>query len=1242
MRGFGSCVFFSPTAAALRFTIFSSSPPFSLSQPMRLVLLLLAISLAWASGAAGLTRLDETLYACHNDHSRAHPPTSMPLPLLAALAPRASECNETMSLEEQCRTLLSGQPDDLVFHARQWYLAGEPGDSSSEEEEEEEDRDAVWSRCHLEPPPPSTQDHQVPRLVCDQQAATGFHVVIGTGPAGSVVTHELARTLPASAVLLVLEAGPAPRALHDATIDTRSHSDYMEAGNRRLTRDNSIFVRNARVLGGGSTVNLDLAFAPTLPQLQARIQKWQRAGWIDPSLTPECIQHASEWVEAQLGTCAINLTHSLNRNNALLWHGAAHASSQVDASSYRLNAQPPPSSGLQEQQQWTKRSAVHAFLVPALRNTSGEFSVAPLVLARARVIELVRKRRAIETIFIELGLPAGQHGPVQHIAIDRPVVVILSAGALGSAQVLLQSHARSNHLYNPHVGRGVVLHPSLPLLAKFPFAIDAHQGLSTSVYATPRNGSDTSFLLESMSADVAYVQRLFPLDASQAADLTHNLRHYGGFGVMVIDTSNATYNRLEWDPIAEAAHLYYRLTAHDASAMRRAVAIAMRILFQQGATQVLLPTVELAPLTRADQIDVAMARWKLAPFQTSLTSAHMQATNKAGLVIDRQFRFLVYDTANKPPRPIRNLFIVDGSVFPESIGANPMQSIYVMAKLFATHVTLPTQQSELLRMIVRSDLAPHAIEHGNGSGVQDFLDHVLRQVEAKPLAAVLGRALYADDPYAAAQAEFQQRLRPWHFPLVQVRAMQRQNNLLGDQITALWNRLSRTRRIDPRLAPAEAACLEIGFPGRHITAHLLPPYATHWARGQRWVMWETASDTTKGEWTFGERIQAWSWHLGDAGKNFDRQVAWNNYAPVPEDVIATRSLDVIVILIGLHHVPVARLEPFAHSLFRMLREGGRLIIREHDASTPERLFQAHAAHTLFNLVASGVSSVEDRNEFRNFQSLEAWIALLAGAGFCYDAVPALQYKDPTINTLCSFEKPFDPSSPPLLPQPQAPSKEDVRAFTVAEWYSVQLAQYYASFIHHTPWYLFPYMTTARTMWSLAWAALDASTSRDPSYMLMNAWICATTTLQHTAMAALALPFRLVYSAETEAAAAALDTVAVQVRASPAVLAMCAPTHNGGLVQLPRYTAFFAPFRALCACLGKEDGTFAVESIRGFDTVLVQFVAPTATLAMPDPIHAWVSPFDPTAHHSITRVAVHHLPALLHLSAPARLIKIYES
>jgi choline dehydrogenase-like flavoprotein len=61
-----------------------------------------------------------------------------------------------------------------------------------------------------------------------------------------------------------------------------------------------------------------------------------------------------------------------------------------------------------------------------------------------------------------------------------------------------------------------------------------------------------------------------------------------------------------------------------------------------------------------------------------VTSAHMQGTDKMGAspqnsVVGQDFH--VWGT--------EDLYVVDGSIFPTSVGANPMQSIYTIAKIFA-------------------------------------------------------------------------------------------------------------------------------------------------------------------------------------------------------------------------------------------------------------------------------------------------------------------------------------------------------------------------------------------------------------------------------------------------------------------------------------------------------------------------------------------------------------------------------
>ena len=160
-----------------------------------------------------------------------------------------------------------------------------------------------------------------------------------------------------------------------------------------------------------------------------------------------------------------------------------------------------------------------------------------------------------------------------------------------------------------------------------------------------------------------------------------------GFGVMLIDTPSPE-NRVRLDAQQEP-EVVYSLSSADKARFRQGVAEAVRVMFRAGAKQVLLPTnenllggssTELAPmlLTNIHQADQVEKNLQFIPNRSIVTSAHMQATNKMGSspansVVGTDFR--VWGT--------EGLYAVDGSVFPTSIGANPMQSIYTFAKLFA-------------------------------------------------------------------------------------------------------------------------------------------------------------------------------------------------------------------------------------------------------------------------------------------------------------------------------------------------------------------------------------------------------------------------------------------------------------------------------------------------------------------------------------------------------------------------------
>ena len=138
-------------------------------------------------------------------------------------------------------------------------------------------------------------------------------------------------------------------------------------------------------------------------------------------------------------------------------------------------------------------------------------------------------------------------------------------------------------------------------------------------------------------------------------------------------------------------------------------------------------------------------------------------------------------------------------------------------------------------------------------------------------------------------------------------------------------------------------------------------------------------------------------------KKVGRFFALNNYEPIPVSTIAHESLDLVTCFIGLHHCPREKLDAYIASIRRVLRPGGRFILRDHDAGTDRMRIFVSLVHTVFN-AGLGVSWSDDRQELRLFEGLDFWVEALAKQGFADSRRRLLQENDPSLNTLMCFEK----------------------------------------------------------------------------------------------------------------------------------------------------------------------------------------------------------------------------------------------
>lgn len=513
------------------------------------------------------------------------------------------------------------------------------------------------------------------------------YLIVGSGPAGCVLAHELRA---AGRRVLVLEQGSF---VVPGAMDTRGKSPLLESGGRRASTSGSVLFNNAETVGGGSTVNIDLVFSPESPSIQKRIAGWRKSGAIAPGQYDlASLRAADAWVKARLGTRTPDASE-INRNNRTLWDGATRAG--LHPKLYELNTYLP---GAWATPATDKRSAVSGLLIEALTAETNPLALVPDAHVEQVLTEpgatpgsktaigvefTAREQWANDNVIadpMKLGIKPGERVTV------RASRVILCAGSLGSAAILLRTD-----IDDPDVGRGVVAHPAVPVIGRFDDDVDAFRGTPATVFVDD-HAMTRGFMLESMSAGPEYAAIMTPGTGRKILDTVKHYRQLAGFGVMLIDESSRE-NCVFMGPGGNPG-IRYELTATDRARLADGVETAVRLMFLAGAREVFVPSYEetRGPVvadgwvfTDSSQVVGLRTRLKFVANSTLVTSAHLQSSDKMGTQPDGSVVSPHHDVWT-----VKNLYVADSSVFPTSVGANPMQSIYVFAKLFADELLHPS------------------------------------------------------------------------------------------------------------------------------------------------------------------------------------------------------------------------------------------------------------------------------------------------------------------------------------------------------------------------------------------------------------------------------------------------------------------------------------------------------------------------------------------------------------------------
>jgi choline dehydrogenase-like flavoprotein len=274
-------------------------------------------------------------------------------------------------------------------------------------------------------------------------------------------------------------------------------------------------------------------------------------------------------------------------------------------------------------------------------------------------------------------------------AVGRLVVharrgIVLAGGAINTPALLLRSHAGTD---SGVVGKRTFLHPTVPLVAFHDQPIEAFYGApqSVSVHHFADRGARVGYFLETAPVHPMLGAIAVPGFGDAHRRLAERLPFVQATIALLIDGHHDDDGGAVSVSDAGRISLRYPLHASLREAAVDAIGNMARLQLAAGAREVM--TLHETPIVIRGEADIA--RIADAPFVANghtMFSAHQMG----GCPMGSDPRRSVVDTRGRHHQ-LENLWIVDGSVFPTSLGANPQVSIYAHARLFATAIAEATK-----------------------------------------------------------------------------------------------------------------------------------------------------------------------------------------------------------------------------------------------------------------------------------------------------------------------------------------------------------------------------------------------------------------------------------------------------------------------------------------------------------------------------------------------------------------------
>jgi choline dehydrogenase-like flavoprotein len=471
-------------------------------------------------------------------------------------------------------------------------------------------------------------------------------VIVGSGAGGATMAAELSGA--GVDVIMVEEGGYHPTESFTPDSGRALRTLYRNGGGEIAMGRPAVLFAEGRCVGGSTVVNGGMSFRTP----SSVLHRWATEEGLT-AITERDMEPYFSRVESRISV-ALQDPGTVGRDSELLKAGA-------DAKGWKIIPNLRNQlhcAGTNNCNNGCPTGAKRSMLVT---NVPRALDRGARLFADCRVDKITRSGATVTGVSGHVVRPGGGKGPAITI---RARVVVAAGGAVQTPSLLARSGLRSA---SGQLGRNLSMHPNAMVVAFFDEDVTGWHGVHQAFQI--REFSDEGIMLTAVNLAPPLLAAGLPAHGSELGELMAQYNRIVTAGCMVEDAGSGRVRNIP----GVGAQVFYQITDEDAARVVRGTELTAEVMFAAGARRVLLPF-EGAPECRdigqvRDLISRQVAKRSIDLFTVHLMgSARMSEDPRRG-VVDSFGAF----------HGVPGLLVADASLFPGSIGVNPMETVIALA-----------------------------------------------------------------------------------------------------------------------------------------------------------------------------------------------------------------------------------------------------------------------------------------------------------------------------------------------------------------------------------------------------------------------------------------------------------------------------------------------------------------------------------------------------------------------------------